>query len=562
MKKIFYVLLMFSGFLNAQNLVWAERIGGEGEDVTRSMSVDAEGNTYVTGYFTDTSIFGSGENEVEVVSNGWYDVFISKTSPSGELLWVKTFGSDLEDYGTGINSDGEGNIYVTGVYQNTVNFNPNGEEASLTSLGGLDMFMIKLDAQGDFQWVKSIGSAGYEESSAIDTDDDGNVYVGGYFYGEIDFDPSDTEFLMQPAAVGDGFILKLNNEGDFQWAKQITGGFALLLSMEVLGDGRIYAGGNFQESCDFDPSPNSEFIVTSSEGSMEIFVLQLDNMGNFINVATTKGINANSTTVDITVDNEGNAYVTGYFGGTIDFAPNEDHGGEHTYSTNAFLNSYMLKTTQNGEFAWVKHIAAVSEEGSSIGYGVAVNSAGESYLSGYFSQTINFGNIELSQQSGEAMDAFIAKLDADGNFVYASAIGGANFVEEHGVRLDDSGNIYIVGAFENTVDVNPNPNETFEFHSRGFRDTYILKYADSELGTNEMIAQNPISIYPNPSNGTFYINSKNALIGKEFKIYGLTGKLISSGFINQKQELNLNHLNQGVYVLKLDGKFSFKIIKK
>lgn len=562
MKKIFYVLLMFSGFLNAQNLVWAERIGGEGEDVSRSMVVDGEGNTYITGYFTDTSYFGSGENETEVISNGTFDVFVSKTSPEGELIWVKTFGSDIEDYGTGINFDADGNVYVTGVYQNTVDFNPEGEPVELTSNGGLDIFMLKLDVDGNFQWVKSMGSEGYEESSAVDVDADGNVYVGGYFYSVIDFDPSDTEFLMQPAAVGDGFILKLNNEGDFQWAKQITGGFALLLSMEVLDNGQIYAAGNFQDSCDFDPNPASEHIVTSGDGSMEIFVLRLDEMGNFINVATTQGDNALSTTVDVFVDDEGSAYVTGYFGGTIDFAPEIEHGGEHTYTTNEFLNGYVLKTKQNGEFGWVKHIAAIDEDGTSIGYGVAVNSSKETFLTGYFSNAVSFGDITLTQQSSEAMDAFIAKWDESGNIVSASAIGGANFVEEHGVRLDNSGNIYVVGAFENTVDVNPNPNENNELESRGFRDTYILIYADSELGTNEIIAQNQISIYPNPSKGTFYINSKNVLDGKEFKIYDLTGKLISSGSINKNQELNLNHLNQGIYVLNIDGQHNFKIIKK
>lgn len=554
---------MLSGFLNAQNLIWAERIGGKGEDVTRSMAVDGEGNTYVTGYFTDTSYFGSGGHEVEVVSNGSFDVFVSKTSPDGELLWVKTFGSDLEDYGTGINFDAEGNVYVTGVYQNTVDFNPQGESFELTSTGYLDIFMLKLDAEGSFQWVRSIGNTEYEESTAIDVDADGNVYVGGYFYGEMDFDPSDSEFSMEPVGIGDGFILKLNNEGNFQWAKQITGGFSLLLSMEVLDDGQIFAAGNFQQSCDFDPSPDSEHILTAGESSMDIFVLQLDNMGNFVNVAVTKSIsNGSSTTVDIAVDNERNAYVTGYFGGTIDFAPNLDHGGEHTYSTNEFLNCYMLKTTSKGEFAWVKHITAVDMEGTSNGYGVAVNANGESFLSGYFAKTVSFGDIELSQQSNEAMDAFIAKLNADGNFVSASAIGGANFVEEHCVRLDNAGNIYIVGTFENTVDVDPNPNQTHEFVSRGFRDTYILKYDDNELGVNENITQNEIQIYPNPSKGKFYINSKDNLKGEEFKIYDLTGKLISSGLINDRQELNLNLLNKGIYVLKINNKFSFQIIKE
>lgn len=557
---MFYVLLVVSGFLNAQDFVWAEIVGGEGEDVTRAMTVDGEGNSYLTGYFSDTSYFGSGTHEVEVVSNGAFDIFVTKTSPSGELLWVKAIGADSDDYGTGIKVDENGNVFVTGVYQNTVNFNPQ-DEYLMTSTGFLDIFIMKLDSEGDFQWAKSVGGIEYEESTGIGTDADGNVYVGGYFYNEMDFDPSDDEFTMEPNGIGDGFVMKLNNEGNFQWAKRIADGFSLLLSMEVMPDGQIFAAGNFQDSCDFDPSDTGEFIVTAGEGSMDIFVLQLDNMGDFINVATSRGTDGQSTTVDIAVDNERNAYVTGYFGGTIDFAPNEEHGGEHTYTTGGFLNAYMMKVKNNGDLGWVKHITSVDTEASSNGYGVAVNSQGESFLTGYFALTVNFDDITLTPQSTNAMDAFLAKLDSEGNFVSAVAVGGGNFVEEHSVRLDDEGNIYLSGTFETNVDLNPDANETYEVESRGFRDTYLIKFTDESLGLNENFSQNRITIYPNPSDGVFFLQSTVELAGKDFSINDLTGRKITTGKISQQQEIQLNDLPRGIYILNVD-KQSFKIIKK
>lgn len=125
MRKLFYFITALLCFFqsNAQEFSWGKRFGGEGEDVIRSLAVDAQGNSYATGYFTDFSIFGEGLQQTEIASKGMFDIFISKTSPNGELLWVKAIGGTSDDYATAITVDSNGNVYITGIFHETVNFN-------------------------------------------------------------------------------------------------------------------------------------------------------------------------------------------------------------------------------------------------------------------------------------------------------------------------------------------------------------------------------------------------------------------------------------------------------
>ncbi len=92
-------------------------LGGIGEDVVRKFYVDAAGNSYSTGYFTDSADFAISGTPHMLTSNGFFDVFVQKTGPDGNLLWAQPMGGASFDYGTGITADAQGNVYVTGVYE-------------------------------------------------------------------------------------------------------------------------------------------------------------------------------------------------------------------------------------------------------------------------------------------------------------------------------------------------------------------------------------------------------------------------------------------------------------
>ncbi len=567
MRKLFYLILIhftFIGSVKAQNFVWAEQYGGEGEDVVRSMVTDEEGNIYMTGYFTDIAFFGSGKNETEMVSNGWFDIFVTKTSPQGDLIWVKSFGGAGFDYGTGISFDADGNIYVTGVFEESVNFNPDGENI-LTSLGMQDIFVIKLDVEGNHMWAKSAGGEGYEETTALGTDNQGNVYITGYFYETVDFNPAGESFELTPEGSfsSDGFIVKYDEDGSFVWARQFGGDeYELPMSMRVMENGAMYLTGKFEGTADFDPNPAESFFLSTVEGNRGVFFMYVNESGYLQSAVKVAEAPFEAIGMDAVVDDEGNAYVVGNFGGIISFAPTAGGGSPYNYTSNDSYNGFVVKINQEGLVVWAKHLAPTGEEAASLGYGIAVNSNHEAFITGFISGSIAFDDILIHQQGEHYMAAYVAKISSTGDFVYAGQFGGADFIDDHFIGVDSDDNIYLSGTLEGTVYLNPNTGNGDEAESRGFRDIYLIKMDNETMNIHDFELLTEIMIYPNPSNGIFHIQSKEKLSGKDFKVYDLNGKLMTAGKISPSHELTLNALPRGIYVLKIDDRYSSKIIRK
>ena len=146
-----------------------------------------------------------------LISNGGYDIFIQKLNANGDLIWVKQMGGTSNDQGISITGDGDGNIYLTGNFKNTVDFDPDSGVYNLTSYGGSDMFIQKLDSLGNFLWVGQMGGSQNHIAMSIALDKQNNIYTTGYFKDTVDFDPGPAVFnLISSDASGyDIFVQKL-----------------------------------------------------------------------------------------------------------------------------------------------------------------------------------------------------------------------------------------------------------------------------------------------------------------------------------------------------------------
>lgn len=146
-------LLVFVPVIGAEevDLVWARGLGGGDIDGSWSITVDAAGNVYTTGNFSGTADFDPGPDTFTLTSNGVDDIFISKLDRNGDFVWAKGMGGNESENAVGIAVDSSDNVYTTGVFYNSVDFDPGAGTANLTSAGERDIFVTKF-ARYSFPW--------------------------------------------------------------------------------------------------------------------------------------------------------------------------------------------------------------------------------------------------------------------------------------------------------------------------------------------------------------------------------------------------------------------------
>jgi hypothetical protein len=391
------------------NLVWAKTFGGTANDIGFSVAVDGSGNVYTTGYFFGTVDFDPGAGTTNLTSAGSDDVFVSKLDSSGNLVWAKTFGGTSADNVQSMAVDGSGNVYTTGVFNNTADFDPGAGTTNLTSAGSGDVFVSKLDSSGNLVWAKTFGGTSNDYGRSVAVDGSGNIYTTGNFYGTVDFDPGAGTTNLGGGGASDVFVSKLDSSGNLVWAKTFGGTSSDIgYSVAVDGSGNVHTTGYFEGTADFDPGAGT--TNRTSAGNQDVFVSELDSSGNLV-WAKTFGGATGDIGYSVAVDGSGSVHTTGYFYGTVDFDP----GAGTTNRTSAGSHDvFVSKLDSSGNLVWAKTFGGATGD---IGYSVAVDGSGSVHTTGYFSGTVDFdpdaGTTNLST-SGFAQ-VFVSKLDSSGS---------------------------------------------------------------------------------------------------------------------------------------------------
>ncbi|SVE51796.1 uncharacterized protein METZ01_LOCUS504650, partial [marine metagenome] len=225
--------------------------------------------------------FDPGSGTTNLTSNGGKDVFVSKLDSSGDLVWAKSFGGTSTESGYGA-VDSSGNVYTTGTFRNTVDFDPGAGTANLTSNGIYDVFVSKLDSSGNYVWAKSFGGTNSDVGRSVAVDSSGNVYTTGYFKSTPgDFDPGSGTANLTSNGVHDVFVSKLDSSGNYVWAKSFGGsGHDYGHSVAVDSSGNVYTTGFFNGTVDFDPGAGT--AENTSTGGIDVFVSKLDSSGDYV----------------------------------------------------------------------------------------------------------------------------------------------------------------------------------------------------------------------------------------------------------------------------------------
>lgn len=417
-KILFFIttLLLSSLFANAQHFEWVQQAGGIFIESGNGIVADASGNIYITGYFGDIATFGNKN----LTSAGSSDVFIAKYNAEGQVVWAQRDGGSNIEYGEGIAIDASGNIYITGYFHNTTTFG----STTLTSAGGIDVFIAKYDANGNILWAKKAGDSEDDLGLAIAADASGNIYITGIFKGTTTFGGT----TLKSSGKTDVFIAKIDTNGSFVWARKGGGsGNDFGNAIAVDASGNSYVTGYFQGAATFGS------ITLTSIGHQNAFIAKYNADGEVV-----WAIKDGYFGCGIKVDASGNVYLTGYFSDTF---------GSVALTSAGAADVFIAKYDANGNIIWAQSAGGSLTEVASA---IAVDECGNSYVTGYFQGTATFGNTTLTSGAGSLFhELFIAKYDANGNSVWAQQALGHGVRTGHDVAVDASGNVYVTGSFNN-----------------------------------------------------------------------------------------------------------------
>ena len=460
-KKLLILFFCFSFFqpsLKAQppSFGWVRAIGsGANTFGIAKMLLDSNKAVVATGLFSSTLDIDAGSGTFNLTSNGNQDIFVTKYTTNGNFVWAKSIGGSFDDAVMDLKKDRQGNLYLVGFYQGTVDFDPGPGVSNLTTSGFTNTFILKLDKDANFLWVKGIVGRG----NTLDIDEDGNILIGGDFGATVDFDPGPGLFNMTAnlTTYRDMFVMKLNNSGDFLWAKQIRN---LGLSdyqqfgLETDPSGNVFFAGNFTNTSDFDPGPAS--VALSSNGLDDAFILKLNAQGDYMWVKQF-GSTEGDKPFALEVDRQGNVFSTGEFRGTVDFDP--DVAAFPLTSPTTGRCCFISKLDGAGNFVYAKNF----QSGETVGMSLTIDSSNNLYISGFsggVQNTVDFdpgpGTYNIT---GSVL--FTVKLDPVGGFMWAAGysptVVGLNFESKSTVLVDQFNSVYLGGSFTGTVDFDPGP---------------------------------------------------------------------------------------------------------
>jgi hypothetical protein len=576
MKRLIFtfIIILTTSSLYAQtvNFSWARQMGGTLSDIGNAIAVDGTGNVYTTGTFEGTADFTLGTGSAFVTA-GATDIFLTKFNSSGTFQWAIQMGGAGADASRGIAADASGNIYITGSFTGTADFDPTVGVVNLGSSGGLDIFVAKYDATtGNLVWARQMGgAAGDDEALALALDATGsNVYTTGYFTGTADFDPNGT-FNQTGFGGLDIFVSKLDAAGSFVWAREMGGTGALEFGSAIRldPDGNVVSTGVFSgASSDLDPV-GSAATFTAPGAATDIYVSKLGADGSFV-WAKQIGNSADAEQSNsLAIDGTGNIYTTGYIAGTTDFDPDAP---VFTLSSLGGRDIFVSKLNSTGTFVWA---VSMGNAGTLVGerdagFAIAVDAASNVYTAGSFGNTVDFdpgvGNADRTS-SGER-DIFFLILNSAGSYVLAGRAGDVGFDQGQALALTSTGVIHVTGAFQNTVDFDPSPATT-NLTSAGGNDVFVLQL--SQLIATPLTL---VDFTAKPGNQTTQLNWSTAseintshfeieksLNGTSFSVIGsikAAGNSTStkSYSFRDQQASNGNNYYR-LKMIDLDGKFTY-----
>lgn len=556
-------------FAQKADLIWANQISGNDHVNPVAVGVDHEGNILITGTFEGTADFDPGSGVFNLTSSGYWDIFLQKLTPEGKLIWAKKIGDKDSERPEGMEVDKNGNIYLTGTFSGTVDFDPGTGVRNLKAVGANDIFAAKYNALGHLVWAVSMGEDVSDDGISIAVDNEGSVIVTGYFQGTVDFDPGAGSYEMTSWGV-DCFILKLSSSGTFVWAKMIgSKGWVEGHTVKTDEKNNIYLAGLFRMETDFNPGAG-EYKMTPAV-DLAAFLLKLDKNGNF-----RWAVQPGSTTINLNygkkrpmaIDTKGNVILSFRFKGTVDFDPG---AGQKNLTSNGENDIFIQKLDSLGKLLWVKQMGGTWDDEV---MGIVTDEYDNISITGKFYGTVDFdpGESVFNMIAGDDWDnsMFVAKYDPNGNFLSGySTLKEAN-TWPYGMGTDiavtSDGYLVAIGEFSGNYDFNPGKTAVLLSSPEEKYAGYVLKLKSVVSSGSMDVSLKKVSVFPNPFTEKITVHSEIVLQNASVSLFSLNGQIIVSRntLSGNKIDLFLPDIPAGIYVLEVNNqgyRYISKIVK-
>ncbi|MEL6251634.1 MAG: T9SS type A sorting domain-containing protein [Bacteroidota bacterium] len=396
------------------SLAWGFAISSPGLD--KSFAVEAIGGfVFVCGFIQGEADFDPGVTTSILNSGTGQDAFIAAYDTLGNFRWAQVLGDEeggpflpedeRYEIAYDLSADGSGNVYVAGVFEGTIDFEPNNSSPfdsffSVNDGNGIpsrDIFIVSYDPVGNYRWGFGVGGMEGEEAQAIRFRQ-GQLFVGGKFEGTTDLNPSGQQNNFSSKGEYDAFLARYQaTDGTFDWGHSWgSGGMDEVAQGAIdfnLG-GQLFVGGNFEGNVDFDPS--NSLLEISSQGQSDMFVSRFELDGTYAWTRTDGGIGIDLLT-DVGIDNPGFVYSSGTSEGLL----------------------YVRRRDRDGNPSWERQIGSIqgNDPLRQRVENMSISELGDIYFGGGFFQSMDVdpGVNELNLISEGGSDAFVLRYSPDGS---------------------------------------------------------------------------------------------------------------------------------------------------
>ncbi len=552
MKHFFYSILLclvFSIGLQAQiplNLGGGTQGFGTGWDDASSITYDTQENIYVTGYFSSDSIrFGN----IILYNQGAADMYIVKYDLGLAVQWAISVGGSGNEYGMGITADSSSNLVVVGNFESSSIVMGNDTLTNL-SAGTPDMFIARIDVNGNFLWARREGTTNWDNCSSVDMNPwNGDIYVAGSYYLDDMMIGTDTF----PNRGGyDMILMKFDLVGNYIWARDAGGNF------NDLGNGVCYdnngyayvSGGFASDTLNFP----GDTLINPMMGMPDIFVVKYDQSGNYLWSRRAGSIDNDHS---VSVDTDGSqVYVVGHY-----------HSSSFTFGSDTLVNQgmgdvFILAYDSNGNPMWAKGAGGADHD---FGYHVWVDNGSRIYFSGMFmSSSITFGTFTHNNMMTGMEDLYLTMYDAFG-FASGSLSGGGMGADYLSSLISNIAGIYMVGGFTSITMWNGAGGFTNTDATGNTGDPMVLM-SSIPLAVSSTAVENNFSVYPNPGNGMFSFSSTEIGV-VNVVVYNTLGEAVIMASNQNAKYFNIDLADQpnGIYYVQMnsgDAVSTVKVVKQ